>query len=157
MANPLPYALSNHLLAFSMSKAQFDRVNSTCPESITPCLNAASDFANGYLSSQYNLPLLKFGSDLTMNVCHIAAFYLMVKVGFNPNSPEDQLIKARNDMAIKWLMDINNDLIHPPYQDTPTNSQNDFVITSASRGYNDLADNDNDILNVIGLPWNDVP
>lgn len=129
-----PYALPEDLLAYSVSKAQFDRLDQTA---IVPCINAASDYCNSYLASQFNLPLIKFGQDLTMNVCHIAAFFLMIKVGFNPNSPEDGLIKARYDYAVKWLQDISNDIIHPQYLDTPTNAQTDFVVTSPSRGYND--------------------
>jgi len=129
----LPYAQPKDLLSYAFNKADYDRLD---PNSIIPAINAASDLSNGYLSSQFNLPLLKFGSDLTMNVCFIAAFFLQIKIGFNPNSPQDGLIKARYDLAIKWLESIANEVIHPTYEDTPTDSQNEFVLTTLSRGYN---------------------
>lgn len=69
-------------------------------------LEAASRKADSLLSieGRYVVPLTAYGSDLTVAVCHIAAFWLLSKKPFSPDGAET-VPKKLHDAAIKWLTD----------------------------------------------------
>lgn len=109
-------------------------------------LRAASSVADSYLASQFTLPLQTapqgWDMSLTRAVCDIAAYFLYCQFGFNPNAPQDALIKARYDMAIEWLTQIKNKQIFPQWVDSgsaPVGSDEGgpFVISSPPVGFGD--------------------
>ena len=77
-------------------------------------LSDASAEADGYLDSQYQLPLVAWGFDLSTHVCEIAAYRLIMFRGFNPDSGHDQHFRMRYDDAIAWLTKVARGVVSPP-------------------------------------------
>lgn len=78
-------------------------------------LLAASEEADGYLASQYTLPLISWGRDLRKFVCYLADEILWENTGFSPDGSESgENIETRSARARKWLTKIQNQEIHPP-------------------------------------------
>lgn len=101
---------------------------------ITAHLQAASDFADGFLASRFNLPLTIWGADLKRYVCSIAAYYLAGYVGMNPETNAPMLIHRYNE-ALDWLKGINNKTIHPNWTDSTSSEQGAFVMSDSQRGW----------------------
>ena len=82
----------------------------------TEALESASEEADGFLQSQYQLPLKKWGKDLKQHVCDIAAFRLLKKRGMNPSTPgaEYTLTREAYDDAFGWLKAISGGRVKPP-------------------------------------------
>ncbi len=76
-------------------------------------LDAASTELDGYLASQYVLPLSSWGTDLTEHTCHIAAYRLMGRRGYRAGGV-DQGFKERYDDAIRWATKISTGTVSPP-------------------------------------------
>lgn len=55
-------------------------------------LKAASALASSHLKKRYGLPLVQWGDDLKLCVASIAAYFLMKRRGFNPQSGADAII-----------------------------------------------------------------
>lgn len=70
-------------------------------------LAAASSIARDYLSKVKDLPLVagQWPVSLRIRVCWIAAYLLLVPKGFNPDGP-DQLLVKNYDRALAWLEDV---------------------------------------------------
>lgn len=77
-------------------------------------LEAASRFADGYLSLQYDLPISVWGRDLTRVVCHIASWDLMCRQGYDPDTASNKLIRQRYEDALQWLRDVAAGRLSPP-------------------------------------------
>jgi phage gp36-like protein len=81
----------------------------THPSTGTTAQNAqllrASEFIDGYLRSQYTLPLNTWGSDVVDKCCDIAAYHLVCLRGFNPEA--DGHFLENYKMAIKWLESVS--------------------------------------------------
>ena len=79
-------------------------------------LEVASDEADGYLASQYGLPLKKpYSAVLKQKVCDIALFRLLKKRGLNPSLQGADYTVAReaHDDAISWLRKVSRSEIKP--------------------------------------------
>ena len=82
-------------------------------------LDAASELADGYLRSQYLLPLISWGADLRRHVAMIAAWdVLTAQRGFNADAPAEQIWLTRYEQAIGWLRDVAKGLINPSLVDS---------------------------------------
>lgn len=97
-------------------------------------LQAASSKADLYLHSQFDLPLVSWDAGLTECVCNIAAYTLLCQYGFNPNAPENQVIRQRANDSMSLLNDISTQRVTPTYVGTgnATGSAGPFVRKSHS-------------------------
>jgi phage gp36-like protein len=99
--------------------------NSIALSSIPPtqqnaCCIAASELLDSHFRGRYPLPLLTWGTDVTMNAAYIAA-YLMYSGsrGAVPMKGSDLMVKANYDAAIKWAEGVQRQTIHPDVTTTP--------------------------------------
>lgn len=105
------YATLADLAQFAINPNAFASISGSVQQAQ---LDAASTLAEGYLADQYHLPIVApYPVDLRMNVCQIAAFFLMTFRGYRPGGA-DELIRVRYDDAIKWLTNIASGMISPP-------------------------------------------
>lgn len=145
------YAFKDDLTSLSITAAAATRFGDPA---INAQLQAASSVADSYIASQFTLPLETsppgWDMSLTRAVCDIAAYFLYCQFGFNPNAPQDALIKARYEMAIAWLTQIKDKKIFPQWVDAgnaPVGADEGgpFVISSPPVGFTDrgIVTNDN--------------
>ncbi len=109
------YAYKANLVTLGVTPAQAARFGD---DAINAQLQAASGVADGYLPSQFTLPLLTWDFSLTLAVCQLATYQLYCQFGFNPDSPADQLIQLQYNNGLKFLMDIRDKNVFPPYTDS---------------------------------------
>ena len=137
------YAQKSDLVTLSVSPAAAQRFGDAAIEGQ---LQAASALADSFIVSQFVLPLktdpVGWDMSLTRAVCDIAAYYLYCQFGFNPNAPQDQLIKARYEMAIDWLSQIRDKKLFPHWEDNSGVDPGDdeggpFIISSPPVGFTD--------------------
>lgn len=69
-------------------------------------IEQASGIANGYLRSQYDPPFVVVPDDLKLHVCRISAYFLMRRIGFDPEKGSDVVIREDYRDAIAWLKDV---------------------------------------------------
>ena len=76
---------------------------------IDAALERASQDADGALrGAGYRTPLATWSADLTGAVVAIAAWYLMVRRGFDPDAAQDAVFRVRYEDAQKWLSEVAN-------------------------------------------------
>lgn len=83
-------------------------------------LDAASDLADSYLRSRFELPLTAWGDDLRRAVCSVAVYDLLSRRGYNPEQGADDNIRARHDDAVRWLEKVAAGLVSPSVTDSST-------------------------------------
>ena len=148
------YATLAELQALSITPAVYQRfaTQANGTGTMTSALQAASSLADGYLASQFTLPLITspqgWGMDLKRCVCDIAAYELYNIYGFAPGAaPGDDMIKVRYANAMDWLTRIADNKIHPQFVDSSTSNSatdpeagpyiiSDSVVGFTSRGRN---------------------
>lgn len=81
----------------------------------------ASELADGYLRQQFELPLVRWGSDLVRKVCDVAAYYLVCSRGFNPEV--DGHFLANYELAVKWMEQVAKATISPDVVDGSTGAE----------------------------------
>jgi len=137
------YATIAELQSLSITQAAAARFGSTA---MTACLQAASSIADGYLASQFTLPLdtspQGWDMSLTLQVCNIAAWLLYNQFGFSPSAPGDALVVGRYEAAIKWLEHCSEEKIFPQFIDssgTPVGETEagDYVDSDLPVGFTD--------------------
>lgn len=60
---------------------------------------AVSRIADGYLRTQYTLPLTSYGEDLKQIIADMAAYHAIAKRGFNPANPEYAILRQTYEDA----------------------------------------------------------
>lgn len=101
-------------------------------------LVAASSLANSYLKRRYTLPLTDYDMSLIENVCCIAAYTLVFREGYSPESGSyDANWKSRKEEAIEWLSEVGNRKIHPYIKGgiKPVPKANNGSISTDPRGW----------------------
>jgi len=107
----------------------------------TAALQNASDLADGFLASQYKLPITLWGTDLTRAVCHIAAWDLLNQRGFNPEGT-DSTFRTRYDDAMDWLTKIARGLLNPPgIKDSTPAARDGAPLVFSGQGGNTIGGN----------------
>jgi len=101
-------------------------------------LEASSRYADSFLASRFQLPLIApYPADLVANVCQHAAYTLLAGTrGFNPES--SQSLRDRYDDAVDWFKGISRNLVHPQVTDSsPTTSSGrpPRVVSKPPRGW----------------------
>ena len=100
-------------------------------------LEAASAELNGVLRARGPLPLTAWGTDVTQKICHVAAYELIARVGFNPAAGSDQNLLLRAQVARDWMKGIARGEVHPDvtYAVTPNVKAHPRVRSRANRGW----------------------
>lgn len=81
-------------------------------------LDAASTLADGYLSAKFTLPVTTASIDLVIVVCQVAAWNLLRRRGFNPETGVDAAIRQGYDDSIRWLERVAKGDITPTLTDS---------------------------------------
>ncbi len=97
-------------------------------------LNGASATADGYLRSRYTLPLRSWDLDLRRNVCMLAAYDLMVMVGFNPEG-DDTNLRLRAEDALRWLKQVSEGVVTIHVEESAPVIPSPLIQTGAKRGW----------------------
>ncbi len=125
--------------------AEFN-VHGIRPEAIPPAIvdadkiaaiEAASLVADSYLSSQFHMPIITWGTDLTRAVCAIAAYELVASLlVFQPDPATNQVLTDRAESARSWLKDISAGRARPNVVDTaPSAKTASRVFSKPPRGW----------------------
>lgn len=102
----MPYATQTDLEQHGYPAAVLEGLDSP---TIDAALERASQEADGALrGAGYRTPLATWSADLTGAVVAIAAWYLMVRRGFDPESAQDAVFRVRFEDAQKWLSEVAN-------------------------------------------------
>lgn len=118
---PSQYADATQIQLLALTPAAYARFESAIsgsPGSTIAALQAASAEADGYLTSQFQLPLVQWDMALVRAVCCMAAKSLYDQFGYNANAPIDQLIERRYQQAIEWLSQVAAETVTPAYIDS---------------------------------------
>ena len=100
-------------------------------------LVSATDMAEGYLSSAYELPIEEWGEDLRQQVAYLAAATLFRVRGADPQGP-DALVFDAESKAITWLDRIANGRLKPPciVDSTPDDTEGgSYLYSNTTRGW----------------------
>lgn len=112
----------------------------------------ASRFADTYLRAGSRLPIAApYDPALVDAVCQIAAWRLMQRRGFNPNTPGDAAIRMGYEDAVKFLTRIADGKAHLAVMQTEPVSNQPDVSTSTPRGWAGLPDDSFVGTNTLGL------
>lgn len=120
LATPQPtnagqaYATTADLYA-TISSAALNHPSTQAPAQQAQLLRA-SEAIDGYLRDQYELPLVKWGTDIVDKCCDIAAYRLVCLRGFNPEL--DGVYFDNFKMALDWLKQVSNGTVSPDVIDS---------------------------------------
>ncbi len=80
----------------------------------TAACAAASEKLDSYFRGRYPLPLLNWGTDVTMHAAYIAAFLMYSgSRGATPMKGSDEMVRQNYEDAIKWAEGVQRQTIHP--------------------------------------------
>lgn len=134
------YATPDDLASFGLPPGALDG----SPINVQQVLDAASSYADSYIGNKYTLPILPFPDGsfdpaLKQTVCQIAAWNLMVRRGFNPESAP--VLRSGYEDAVSWLTRVSKgQAVLRVVQSTPASLQPDLS-SNQPRGYGDLIGN----------------
>ncbi len=140
------YATTTQLYQLSFESAGLADFSTSDQEE---ALEAASRRADSYLRSRYAVPIASPDSSLAEAVCAIAAYWLLGRRGYNPESPADRTIKVRRDEAIGWLKEVKSgaaDLDDGTDSTAGTDAGGGYVASDIRRGWGDPLGYDDDDL-----------
>jgi phage gp36-like protein len=138
------YATTAQIQLLAITPAAYARFEAVSPGCVTAAIQAASSVADDFLGSQFILPLQTspqgWDMSLTEKVCWLAAYSLYFNFGFNPSSPDWQVMTDRRKEAMAWLDGIGKKTITPAYMDSSGLSADadragDFVISDDPVGF----------------------
>lgn len=138
------YATDTEIKLLAITPAAYARFEAASPGCVTAALQAASSIADTSLSSQFMLPLVTSpqGWDMGLKrvVCFIAAHDLYFNFGFNPSSPDWQVLTERKEWADKWLDGVGKKTTTPLYVDQRgatdgADAAGDFVVSDPPVGF----------------------
>ena len=99
-------------------------------------LEAASGFVASYLKAQFEMPLVRWGMEIRKATCSVAAWWIAVKRGYNPEAGADANIKAMYDEWKAWLEGVAAGDITPVLVDSTAGAAGQPMATSSSqRGF----------------------
>jgi phage gp36-like protein len=85
-----------------------DALRSISTDQQDAVIAATSDEMDGYLGSQYKLPLVAWGQDVRLMCARLAIYTLIAARGFNPDNPGDTQLLEAHDMAERWLKRVSD-------------------------------------------------
>lgn len=100
-------------------------------------LEAASSEIDDHLRARGKLPLVSWGDSIKQRCCHIAAYELMCRVGFNPAAGSDKNILDRAIFARDWLRRVSKGEVTPEcvFATTPNAHAQPRVRSKPTRGW----------------------
>jgi phage gp36-like protein len=106
----------------------------------TAAIGAASSLMDGYLASQFQLPLLVYGDDVKAVCCKLAVHELMRARGFNPANATDLALRQGYEDSIRWLEGVASGAVSPQVTDSSASAaaghaEAPTVISSSQRGW----------------------
>jgi phage gp36-like protein len=156
------YATTAQIQLLAITPAAFARFEAASPGCVTAALQAASSLADDYLGSQFKLPLQispqGWDMSLTEKVCWVAAYSLYFNFGFNPSSPDWQVMTERRKEALAWLDSVGKKTITPNYTDSSgldpdADRAGDFVISDSPVGFTSRGSSNTVPLGTCGWWW----
>lgn len=76
------------------------------PDFLIGQLAACLSTAYGYVRAQHATPFSALPLEFVVAVCKMAAYEILLAIGFNPEAEGDTNYKARKEEAIAWLRDV---------------------------------------------------
>ena len=129
-----PYLTNDEFFRIALPGAPFRDLP---PDTVTAVIQDASDMADGYFRKRFTLPMVSVGGDVKRQVAAIAAFDLLSRRGFRPDSGQDQVIVDRYEAAIEWFENVAKGLIEPSVVDsTPEVDEDGSLATSGGGAVN---------------------
>ena len=128
------YATTTDLASYAVNPQAFAAI---APATQQAQLDAASTVLEGYFADQYHLPLVApFPVDLKMQVCAIAAFWLMGFRGYKSDVNGDSVVRQRFDDAMAWAKGVASGMISPAgiIDSTPTTKEGAPTVTTGVMG-----------------------
>jgi hypothetical protein len=128
------YALSADITRYAVTEVSIEDMTAT---QRADALTSATDMAEGYLSSAYEMPILGWGEDLKSCVARLAAATLFRVRGADPQGP-DALVFDGESKAIQWLDRIASGRLKPPaiLDSTPDATEGgSYIYTQTTRGW----------------------
>ncbi len=104
------YADPTDITAFAVPEASIEEIGAS---QRVDALVAATEVADGFLNSSFELPISAWGSDLRQNVAILAAATLFRQRGADPQGP-DVIVFDSESRAMKWFDRISNGRLKPP-------------------------------------------
>jgi len=117
------YATVTDMQTFGLTSATMATVDTVTQETH---LSAASDLADSYLGSRFDLPLLSWGPALTQKVCELAAEAILTIRGYDPEDPGDMSIMLRGKNAREWFESVKEGDTTPNVQDSHGSDDTQF-------------------------------
>lgn len=144
------YATEADLENYSLGETLLEDAKAS-PEQVATAIMSASRTADGFLGSQYTLPLQgPVPVDLAMHVAWLAGYYLLSTIGFAPEEGSDSVYEKKHDLAMAWLLKVSEGRVTPPGivgsgSTTPDGSgqavgAHPVVISGSSRGFSSRGD-----------------
>lgn len=140
------YATTSQIQQLAITPAAFARFEAASPGCVVAAIQAESSIADSYLTSQFVLPLQAspqgWDMSLTLVVCYRAAYSLYFSFGFNPASPDWQVMTGRKEWADKWLDGVSKKIITPLFTDSSgaapgSDTAGDFIVSDPPVGFTD--------------------
>lgn len=109
---------------------------------IQGALDRASAFADTFVGCKNTLPLIApFDPMLTVAVCQVASYWLMVLRGYNSDAPGDAALRQNFIDAREWLVRVANGQARLAVTQSAPESLQPIVSTSEPRGYGYITGN----------------
>lgn len=112
----------------------------------------ASAFADGFIADTITQPIVGAPDQaLVMAVCQIAAWWIIVRRGFNPTDEGDKVVRQGFLDATAWLVRVANKQVKLNVQQSQPNSLQPAVSSNPVRGYGSVGIGGTDDPNVPGF------
>ena len=119
-----------------------DAIRSITSDQLDAAIAAASDEMDGYLGSQYKLPLTAWGQDVRLMCARLAIYIVMAARGINPDNPGDQQLESARAIAERWCKRISDGSLALTVTDSSQQGSGYVaggvqISSNRSRGYED--------------------
>jgi phage gp36-like protein len=117
-----------------------DALRTTSATTQDAAIATASDEMDGYLGSQYKLPLLSWGQDVRLTCVRLAVYILIAARGFDPDASGDRQIMDARDIAERWLKRVSDGSLALTVTDSANLESGHVsggvqILSNANRGY----------------------
>lgn len=109
----------------------------------TAAIAAISDMMDGYLSAQFKLPLVTFGSDVKLCCAVLVGGQLLRSRGYDPEA--DPSVGENIRSKEQWLRDVARGIVRPQVVDSSPSAELGLpsagprVLSASSRGFSRLS------------------
>ena len=105
------YCLPSDVSSYALNAIAMSAI--PLPQQTAACI-AASEKMDSYFRGRYPLPLLTWGTDVTMHTSYIAAFLMYSgSRGATPMKGADEMVRINYEDAIRWAEGVQRQTVHP--------------------------------------------